>query len=141
MRRISEILMMAAVAMMAVACGGKGGGKADGPEVVVEQFYKAMAAGEWDQACCLCDTVAMKDYLEGYQQAWDSFCQQDSAVLEIASSMLADAAVEVTGIEKAEDGRLVQFTVQTGNIKVERKALVKKDEEGTWKVTEITEAL
>lgn len=115
--------------------------KKDGPEVVVEQFYKAMAAGEWDKACCLCDTVTMKDYLEGYQEAWDSFCQQDSAVLEIASSMLADAAVEVTGIEKAEDGRLVQFTVQTGNIKVERKAIVMKNEEGAWKVTEITEAL
>lgn len=115
--------------------------KKDGPEVVVENFYRAMAAGEWDQACCLCDTVAMKDYLESYQQAWESFSQEDSAVLEIASSMLADAVVEVTGIEKAEDGRLVQFTVQTGDIKVERKALVKKDEEGAWKVTEITEAL
>ena len=107
----------------------------------MENFYRAMAAGEWDQACCLCDTVAMKDYLESYQQAWESFSQEDSAVMEVASSMLADAAVEVTGIEKAEDGRLVLFTVQTGDIKVERKALVKKDEEGAWKVTEITEAL
>lgn len=115
--------------------------KKDGPEVVVENFYRAMAAGEWDQACCLCDTVAMKDYLESYQQAWESFSQEDSAVMEVASSMLADAAVVVTGVEKAEDGRLVLFTVQTGDIKVERKAHVKKDEEGAWKVTEITEAL
>ena len=140
MRRSGLILAGLGVCLMMGGCFS-GKEKKDGPEVVVEQFYKAMAAGEWDQACCLCDTVAMKDYLEGYQQAWDSFCQQDSAVLEIASSMLADAAVEVTGIEKAEDGRLVQFTVQTGDIKVERKALVKKDEEGAWKVTEITEAL
>lgn len=129
----------AACLMMGGCFSGKE--KKDGPEVVVENFYRAMAAGEWDQACCLCDTVAMKDYLESYQQAWESFSQEDSAVMEIASSMLAGAAVEVTGIEKAEDGRLVQFTVQTGDIKVERKALVKKDEEGAWKVTEITEAL
>ena len=140
MRRLGLILIGTAVCLMMGGCFS-GKEKKDGPEVVVENFYRAMAAGEWDQACCLCDTVTMKDYLESYQQAWESFCQEDSAVLEIASSMLADAAVEVTGIEKAEDGRLVQFTVQTGDIKVERKALVKKDEEGAWKVTEITEAL
>lgn len=134
------ILIGTAVCLMMGGCFS-GKEKKDGPEVVVENFYRAMAAGEWDQACCLCDTVAMKDYLESYQQAWESFSQEDSAVMEVASSMLADAAVEVTGIEKAEDGRLVLFTVQTGDIKVERKALVKKDEEGAWKVTEITEAL
>lgn len=134
------ILIGTAVCLMMGGCFS-GKEKKDGPEVVVENFYRAMAAGEWDQACCLCDTVAMKDYLESYQQAWESFSQEDSAVMEVASSMLADAAVEVTGIEKAENGRLVLFTVQTGDIKVERKALVKKDEEGAWKVTEITEAL
>ena len=134
------ILVGTAVCLMMGGCFS-GKEKKDGPEVVVENFYRAMAAGEWDQACCLCDTVAMKDYLESYQQAWESFSQEDSAVMEVASSMLADAAVEVTGIEKAEDGRLVLFTVQTGDIKVERKALVKKDEEGAWKVTEITKAL
>ena len=140
MRRLGLILAGMAVCLMMGGCFS-GKEQKEGPEVVVENFYRAMAAGEWDQACCLCDTVAMKDYLENYQQAWESFSQEDSAVMEIASSMLADAAVEVTGIEKAEDGRLVQFTVQTGDIKVERKALVKKDEEGAWKVTEITEAL
>lgn len=140
MRRLGLILAGLGVCLMMGGCFS-GKEKKDGPEVVVENFYRAMAAGEWDKACCLCDTVAMKDYLESHQQTWESFCQQDSAVLEIASSMLADAAVEVTGIEKAEDGRLVQFTVQTGDIKVERKALVKKDEEGAWKVTEITGAL
>ena len=140
MRRLGLILIGTAVCLMMGGCFS-GKEKKDGPEVVVENFYRAMAAGEWDKACCLCDTVAMKDYLEGYQQAWESFSQEDSAVMEVASSMLTDAAVEVTGIEKAEDGRLVQFTVQTGYIKVERKALVKKDEEGAWKVTEITEAL
>ena len=134
------ILVGTAVCLMMGGCFS-GKEKKDGPEVVVENFYRAMAAGEWDQACCLCDTVAMKDYLESYQQTWESFSQEDSAVMEVASSMLADAAVEVTGIEKAEDGRLVLFTVQTGDIKVERKALVKKDEEGAWKVTEITKAL
>lgn len=134
------ILVGTAVCLMVGGCFS-GKEQKEGPEVVVENFYRAMAAGEWDQACCLCDTVAMKDYLESYQQAWESFSQEDSAVMEIASSMLADAVVEVTGIEKAEDGRLVQFTVQTGDVKVERKALVKKDEEGAWKVTEITEAL
>lgn len=140
MRRLGLILIGMGVCLMMGGCFS-GKEKKDGPEVVVENFYRAMAAGEWDQACCLCDTVAMKDYLESYQQAWESFSQEDSAVMEVASSMLADAAVEVTGIEKAEDGRLVLFTVQTGDIKVERKALVKKDEEGAWKVTEITEAL
>ena len=140
MRRLGLILVGTVVCLMVGGCFS-GKEQKEGPEVVVENFYRAMTAGEWDKACCLCDTVAMKDYLESYQQTWESFSQEDSAVMEIASSMLADAAVEVTGIEKAEDGRLVQFTVQTGDIKVERKALVKKDEEGAGKVTEITEAL
>ena len=45
-----KILMICAVAMMAVACGGNGGGKADGPEAVVMAFSKAVAAGQWDEA-------------------------------------------------------------------------------------------
>ena len=44
-----KILLMAAVAVMAVACGGKGGGKADGPEAVVAAFSKAVAAGQWEE--------------------------------------------------------------------------------------------
>ncbi len=140
MRRLGLILAGLGVCLLMGGCFS-GKEKKDGPEAVVEQFYRSMAAGEWDKARCLCDTAAMKDYLEGYQQAWDSFCQQDSTVLEIASSLLADAAVKVTGTEKTDDGRVVMFTVQTGDIKAERKALVKKDEEGAWKVMEITEAL
>ena len=45
-----KILMMVAVAVMAAACGGKGSGKADGPEAVVTAFSKAVAAGQWEEA-------------------------------------------------------------------------------------------
>ena len=58
-----KILMMVAVAVMAAACGGKGGGKADGPEAVVTAFSKAVAAGQWEEAYGLCDTLSMKEYI------------------------------------------------------------------------------
>ena len=133
--------MVCAVAMMAVACGGNGGGKADGPEAVVAAFSRAMAAGDWAEASELCDTVSMKGYISAYQEAWDYLQKQDSSVMMIASQMLSAASVEVQKIEKAEGARAVYYTIEAEGMRKERKAMVSKDEEGAWKVTAITDAI
>ena len=132
--------MVCAVAMMAVACGGNGGGKADGPEAVVAAFSRAMAAGDWAEASELCDTVSMKGYISAYQEAWDYLQKQDSSVMMIASQMLSAASVEVQKIEKAEGARAVYYTIEAEGMRKERKAIVMKNEEGAWRVTAITDA-
>lgn len=132
--------MMIVAAMMAVGCAGGGSENADGPEAAVAAFTRAMAAGDWNEAAELCDTVSMKGYISAYQEAWDYLHKQDSSVMMIASQMLSAASIEVQKVEKEEGARAVFYTIETEGLRKERKAMVSKDEEGAWKVTAITDA-
>lgn len=136
-----KILMVCAVAMMAVACGGKGGGKADGPEAVVAAFSKAVAAGQWEEAYGLCDTLSMKEYISANRQAWEYLEKADSNAMKIAAELMGQALVKVIDVEKVEDGgRQVHYAIELEGMRKERKAIVMKNEEGAWKVTAITDA-
>ena len=132
--------MICAVAMMAVACGGNGGEKADGPEAVVAAFSKAVAAGQWDEAYGLCDTLTMKEYISANRQAWEYLEKADSNAMKIAAEMMAEAVVEVLEVEKVDGGRQVHYAIGIDEMRKERKAVVAKNEEGAWKVTAITDA-
>lgn len=132
--------MVAVAAMMAVACGGNGGGKADGPEAVVTAFSKAVAAGEWDEAYGLCDTLTMKEYISANQQAWKYLEKADGNAMRIAAELMADVTVEVIDVEKTDAGRQVHYAIGIEGLRKERKAVVTKNEEGAWKVTAITDA-
>lgn len=132
--------MMAAVAMMAVACGGNGGGKADGPEAVVAAFSKAVAAGQWEKAYGLCDTLSMKEYISANRQAWEYLEKADSKAMKIAAQLMSDVTVEVIDVEKTDGGRQVHYAIGIEGMRKERKAVVAKNEEGAWKVTAITDA-
>lgn len=135
-----RILMMAAVAMVAVACGGNGGGKADGPEAVVEAFSKAVAAGQWEEAYGLCDTLSMKEYISANRQAWEYLEKADSNAMKIAAELMSEAVVEILDVEKTDGGRQVHYAIEIEGMRKERKAVVMKNEEGAWKVTAITDA-
>ena len=132
--------MVCAVAMMAVACGGKGGGKADGPEAVVTAFGKALAAGQWDEAYGLCDTLSMKEYISANRQAWEYLEKADSNAMKIAAELMGQAVVKVIDVEKVDGGRQVHYAIELEGMRKERKAIVEKNEEGAWKVTTITDA-
>ena len=136
---MKKILMMAAVAMMAVACGGKGGGKADGPEAVVTAFSKAVAAGQWEEAYGLCDTLSMKEYISANRQAWEYLEKADSNAMKIAAELMGQAVVKVIDVEKVDGGRQVHYAIELEGMRKERKAIVMKNEEGAWKVTAITD--
>ena len=138
-RRIREFFMVA-VAAVAVACGGTGGGKADGPEAVVTAFSKAVAAGQWEEAYGLCDTLSMKEYISANQLAWEYLEKADSNAMKIAAQLMAEAAVEVLNVEKVDGGRQVHYAIELEGMRKERKAVVMKNEEGAWKVTAITDA-
>ena len=135
-----KILMICAVAVMAVACGGNGGGKADGPEAVVMAFSKAVAAGQWEEAYGLCDTLSMKEYISANRQAWEDSEKADSNAMNIATKLIAQAVVEIIDVEKVDGGRQVHYAIEVEGMRKERKAIVMKNEEGAWKVTAITDA-
>ena len=131
--------MMVAVAVMAAACGGNGGGKADGPEAVVTAFSKAVAAGQWEEAYGLCDTLSMKEYISANRQAWEYLEKADSNAMKIAAELMGQAVVKVIDVEKVDGGRQVHYAIELGGMRKERKAVVAKNEEGAWKVTAITD--
>ena len=110
-----------------------------GPGETVEAFYRAMAGGELEQAKQLCDTLAMRDYLLAYSQAWGKELKQNDNVASIASSILADADITINEMKREGDKRLVFYTIDAGDgLKKDKIAVVKK-EEGAWRVENITD--
>ena len=123
-----------------VGNGCKGGQSVEmGPSEVVEAFNRAVTAGDFSKASELCDTVAMKDYLDSYHEAWDVLQAEDSSALSIAASILEKAVIEVEEVKKEGDKRIVLYTLEADGHSKTRKAIVKK-EEGAWRVERITDA-
>ena len=113
--------------------------KAMGPEAAVETFCRAVAAGDFETAGGLCDTVSMKEYLDEWRKVWNDLQKEDSSALAIASSMLSGAEIEVIRTERNGEKRTVLYRIEAeGNSKT-RTATV-KNEEGEWKVEEISDA-
>ena len=127
--------------VMAAGCGGNNAEekKAMGPEAAVETFCRAVAAGDFETADELCDTVSMKGYLDEWRKVWNDLQKEDSSALAIASSMLSGAEIEVIRTERNGEKRTVLYRIEAeGNSKT-RTATV-KNEEGEWKVEEISDA-
>ena len=113
--------------------------KAMRPEAAVETFCRAVAAGDFETAGGLCDTVSMKGYLDEWRKVWNDLQKEDSSALAIASSMLSGAEIEVIKTERNGEKRTVLYRIEAeGNSKT-RTATV-KNEEGEWKVEEISDA-
>lgn len=109
-----------------------------GPVETVEVFCKAVAAGEWSKAETLCDTLSMGEYIEAYKEAWKQFKKEDAQAMEIAKSILSNTTVTVKDSHKAEDKRIVTFTLEADGQSKTKKATVAKVE-GAWRVERITE--
>ena len=113
--------------------------KAMGPEAAVEAFCRAVAAGDFETAGGLCDTVSMKGYMDEWRKAWNDLQKEDSCALTIASSMLSGAEIEVIRTERNGEKRTVLYRIEAeGNSKTRTATL--KNEEGEWKVEEISDA-
>ena len=141
MKRIIMIAAVVAAMSVASSCGN---GKTDkaaelGPEQTLETFCRAMASGEFDKAAELCDTMAMKSYIEAYVQAWVMQAKADSSATAIAGAMLSEADITVEDVVREGDKRHILYIMDAGNgLRKEKKATVKK-EEGVWKVEQITD--
>lgn len=123
------------------ACGGRTAQtKQDPPEAVVEAFNRAITAGDFDKAESLCDKAMMKDYLDSYKEAWEGLSAEDSSALAIASSILSEAILDITDIRKADDKRIVCYTLEADGHRKERSATVRKEDE-RWIVERITDRI
>lgn len=134
-------LLMALLAMAFSSCGGSASEEQPmGPEDTVIAFNRAITAGDFTQAAALCDTAAMKDYLDSYTEAWEVISREDSSALAIASSILSGAVIEITDVKKAEDRRIVSYTLEADGHSKQRSATVRKEGK-TWRVERITDAI
>lgn len=137
-RFIRIIILMTAVT---AAAGGCRQAENAGPEAVVEAFNRAVTCGDWCCAEDLCDTASMREYLESYKEAWETIQRTDSSAAAIAATILSGAVLEFDKVERDGDSRNVYYTLEADGHTKERKAVVKKTEEGEWKVTAITDAI
>lgn len=110
-----------------------------GPEETAEAFCRAVASGDMATAGMLCDTVAMKAYLDNWSATWKELEQQDSSALRIASGILSESSFAVVKTEKNGERRSVTFTLESEGKTKTRQAVLKK-EEGVWRVEEMTDA-
>ena len=112
--------------------------KAMEPEEVAEQFCRAVAGGEFGQARELCDTVAMKDYLNEQEASWKMLEQVDSSAFSIASEMLRNIDFTVEDIVKEGEERHLFISIRF-NGSNKGKLIILKKEEGEWKVSQIAD--
>lgn len=126
---------MALVSMVCLcSCGEKSSEM--GPVETVEAFCKAVIAGEWDEAESLCGTTTMKDYINTCKEAFEKMRKQDNTVMAIAEGIIAGSEITVKDSRKADDKRVITYTLKTAEYSKTRKATLRK-EEGAWRVEKI----
>ena len=143
---LTRIFIAAATAtfmLMAAGCGERKAEKkatAMGPEETAEAFFRAAAGGDFDKAMRLCDTTAMKGYIEDYAKALNMLEKKDSSALSIATEHLAEAVFAIEDVVRNGDKRMVMFTIDAGEGMNKKKTATLRKEEGEWKVEKITDS-
>ena len=134
MRKIAyQALLLLGATLSVISCG-----RDTGPSMTVVEFNKAVTRGDFTLATQLCDTLSMKDFLESYQQAWNTMVAEDSSVVEIARSLVEGTLIHIESEEKCPEGRQVTYTLEADGRRKSRTAVLKK-EEGEWKIIRITD--
>lgn len=137
---IAGAVVLAIAGACVFFCGGEDAKETKrlGPEGVVEEFTSAMKVGDFGKAEMLCDTAAMKDYLDTYQQTWNELQKKDSVAFNTALKLLAETEIHFAGMEEKDGVCTVDYTLKMDDNKKKRQAMLKK-ERGEWKVVEITD--
>ena len=133
---MKKIIFMIICAALTCGCGKK----AEGPEVVVEAFYKAVTAGDWDGAAKFWCSSEANDYIDALKNAWESLQTEDENALNMAAAVLSDVKVNIEKTEKTDQGKAIYYTLEVGEFCKRRKACVRK-EEREWRVMEIIDAI
>lgn len=109
-----------------------------GPEDTVEAFCRAIAGGNMSQACQLCDTSAMKNYLDCWQEKWNELEAKDSSALRVAAGILSESLFSVEKTEKEGEKRVVTYTLESEGESKTCRAVLRK-EEGEWRLEALTD--
>ena len=134
MNRDMNKVMAAAVVGVTLMVAGCGGGKekkaeVTGPAETVEAFCRAVAAGEFEKAKELCDTVAMKGYIDTYAEEMETMARRDSGAVAIAAATLAAGRFTVDDMTRDGDSRQIFYTIDAGDGMSKKKtATVRKTE-------------
>lgn len=125
--------------ILVIPKGKKGNEKTSaGPETVVKNFSRAVIDGDWEEACSLCDSTIMNEYVESYKKAREAMAEEDSASFALAEEILAGTVIKIESTEQVDGTSRVTYSLMLdGNNKKRHTATVKK-EKGAWKVVEIT---
>ncbi len=135
MRNKIFIVALVGICALMQGCRSAEEKKEMGPEEVAESFCRAVAGGDFGQAWALCDTVAMKSYLDGQKEARTMLEKQDSSASGIASQILSEIEFVIDDIVKEGEERHLFCSIGfDGNKK--GKLIILKKEEGEWKVKE-----
>lgn len=129
-------------AIVGVMCmAGCGGAKSEemGPAETVAAFCKAMAAGQWEDAEALCDTDQMREYIDGYKEAWAAMEKEGGNIAALAGALIAQTQVRIDDMHREDDKRVVTYTLSVDDLEKTRKATLKKEEKA-WRVEKITDA-
>ena len=129
--------VVAGLVILAGCCGSNE--KAMGPEETVEAFCRAVAAGKFEKAKELCDTVAMKDYIDTYAEEMETMARRDSGAVAIAAATLAAGRFTVDDMTRDGDSRQIFYTIDAGDGMSKKKTATVRKTEGVWKVEEITD--
>lgn len=142
-RRFVTAAVVGATLMLVAGCGEKKEKKeqeqVQGPAETVEAFCRAVAAGDFGKAKELCDTVAMKGYIETYMEAMETMAISDSGAVAIAAATLAEGQFTVDDMTRDGDSRQVSYTIGAGDGMNKKKTATVRKTEGVWKVEEITD--
>lgn len=135
LEQMRKILILAATALMFACCIG-GRSTEQGPGETVQEFYMALAGGEYALAESFCDTLHMKGYIEAIRQVRE---QNDSTVDAIVSGILSTIEVNITDIRKEGEGRTVFYELKSDGVRTKKKVATLAQEEGAWRIREITD--
>lgn len=127
-------LLLVGAAIAAVSCG-----RGVTPVETVTEFNKAVTCGDFTRAAQCCDTIAMKDFLDSYRQAWETMVAEDSSVAAIAKHLVEGTTIHIESEGKCPEGRQVTYTLEADGRHKVRTAILKM-EEGEWKIVQIADA-
>jgi hypothetical protein len=106
------------------------------PEETLDKFYERLCAGEINEAMSLCDTLAMKDYINSINQTWET---TGEAVRAILPAILSETVVDVTDVVKNGEERTVFYKLTASSGQNKEKIATLRKEERAWKITAITD--
>ena len=107
-----------------------------GPAETIEAFYHSLCAGDFSEAACLCDSLSMNGYIDGFRKAWEA---ADSTISVMASDILSEMDLVVTYIEKNGQSRTIFYKLTSQDGQSKEKVATLRKEERAWKVEGITD--